>query len=214
MSSTLPLATAFTGATVTEGQFKQAMTDQRTFLNDPDTYQWYAPGLAPTYVSTVSFTLVGDQTAAFHVGRRFKAVVTAGTVYGTITASAYTTLTTITVVLDSGALDSGLTVVYLSVLTSSPSAVPGTQSLAANGYKTLPGGLILQWGLVTTAATGLGTWTYPIAFPNSAYIVLPSVVILGAHYAVSVDGTPTTTAAQLRLSAVVSTNVFVFAIGK
>lgn len=130
MSSTLPAAAAFTGSTVTEGQFKQAITDQRTFLNDPDSYQWYAPGLAPTYVSTVSFTLVGDQTAAFHAGRRFKAIVTAGTVYGRIAKSVFTTLTTLTVILDSGSLDSGLSTVYLGVPTVlNPGTPPGMEKI-------------------------------------------------------------------------------------
>lgn len=118
MATSLPAATAFTGSTVQEGQFKQAMTDLRAFLNDPDSYQWYAPGLAPTYVSATSFTLVGNQTAAFHVGRRIRAVVTAGTVYGVIKTSVFGAVTTITVVLDSGALDSGLSTVYFGVMTA------------------------------------------------------------------------------------------------
>lgn len=45
------------------------------------------------------------------------------------------------------------------------------QSLAANGYQKLPGGLILQW----THVTGNGTSLYPIAFPNAALAVYASV---------------------------------------
>lgn len=88
--------------------------------------QWIA-GPTPTYVSVTQFTLVGDQTNTFHVGRRIKASVTAGTVYGTITVSAYTTLTTITVVLDSGALDSGLSAVYYGILTGTNTSIPGVE---------------------------------------------------------------------------------------
>ena len=149
MSSTLPLATAFTGASVTEGQFKQAITDLRTFLNDPDSYQWYAPGLAPTYVSTLSFTLVGNQTAAFHVGRRFKAVVTAGTVYGRIATSVFTTLTTVTVVVDSGVLDSGLSTVYLSVLTAVNSGDPSGMVLIA--LKTASGSASIDFTAISNS---------------------------------------------------------------
>ena len=61
-------------------------------------------GPTPTFVSTTSFTLVGDQTATFHVGRRVRTTNTGGTVYSRITNSAFTALTTITVVNDSGTL--------------------------------------------------------------------------------------------------------------
>ena len=51
------------------------------------------------------------------------------------------------------------------------------QSLAANGYQKLPGGLIIQWGKTTALATGSSptsstqTVTMPIAFPNSCFMV-------------------------------------------
>ena len=69
--------------------------------------QWVA-GPAPTYIGATQFSLVGDQTSTFQVGRRIKATVTAGTVYGRISVSAFAAVTTVTVVMDSGALDSGL----------------------------------------------------------------------------------------------------------
>src|SRR4029077_19172649 len=34
--------------------------------------EWVASSLVPTFLSTTSFSLVGDQTATFHVGRRLK----------------------------------------------------------------------------------------------------------------------------------------------
>jgi hypothetical protein len=46
------------------------------------------------------------------------------------------------------------------------------QSLTANGYQRLPGGLILQWGSVFIAGNGSATVTYPISFPNAAFIVM------------------------------------------
>lgn len=86
--------------------------------------QWLSPGLAPTYVSATVFTLVGDQTVAFHVGRKLRLKVTAGTVYGMIVASVYTTLTTVTLVMDSGALDAGLSSVDIGVLSRNESSAP------------------------------------------------------------------------------------------
>lgn len=43
------------------------------------------------------------------------------------------------------------------------------QSLSANGWQKLPGGLILQWGYL---ATTLGTFSFPIAFPTACLAVL------------------------------------------
>lgn len=42
------------------------------------------------------------------------------------------------------------------------------RSLGTNGYQRLPGGLILQWGNVSTNVSGVATVTLPIAFPNMA----------------------------------------------
>lgn len=85
--------------------------------------QWVA-GPTPTYISATTFSLVGDQTTDFEVGRRIKHTVTAGTVYGEIINSAFTTVTTITVLLDSGSLDSGLSAVSLGITTAANPSIP------------------------------------------------------------------------------------------
>lgn len=100
--------------------------DVITGINDSSTVvnEWVA-GPAPTFVGVTSFTLVGDQTSTFAVGRRLKFTVTAGTVYGRITISAFTTLTTVTVVCEpSQALDSGLSAVSYGVLASTRPSIP------------------------------------------------------------------------------------------
>lgn len=86
--------------------------------------QWVDSGVTPTYVSATQFTVPGDQTSAFHVNRRIKATVTAGTVYGYISASVFGALTTVTVSLDSGNLDSGLSAVQLGLITASNTSLP------------------------------------------------------------------------------------------
>ena len=86
--------------------------------------QWQTSGLTPTYVSATSFTLVGDQTSTFHVGRRIKSSVTAGTAYSTIATSVFGALTTITVANDSTTLDSGLSAVSYGILTTDNPAIP------------------------------------------------------------------------------------------
>lgn len=89
--------------------------------------QWVFSGVTPTYVSANSFTLTGDQTTDFHVGRREQFSVSSGTVYGTITASAYTSLTTVTMLMDgSDVLDSGLSGINHSILRADHLAEPFT----------------------------------------------------------------------------------------
>jgi hypothetical protein len=101
--------------------------DNVTGINDASLTidQWLVSGVTPTYVSATQFTLPGDQTTAFEVGRRIKATVTAGTVYGTITASVFGALTTVTVFMDgSSVLDSGLSAVQYGILTPTNSSIP------------------------------------------------------------------------------------------
>ncbi|HEY1267849.1 MAG TPA: hypothetical protein VGH16_11380 [Candidatus Binatia bacterium] len=69
--------------------------------------------IAFTFVDASNFRANDDLTASGRnvatVGRRVKAIVTAGTIYGTISAAVYSAPnTTVTVSWDSGALDSGL----------------------------------------------------------------------------------------------------------
>lgn len=85
--------------------------------------QWVS-GAAPTYVSATSFTLVGDQTSTYHVGRRLKTTNSGGTVYSTISASVFGALTTITVVNDSGTLDAGLSAVSYGLLSATNPSTP------------------------------------------------------------------------------------------
>lgn len=47
-----------------------------------------------------------------------------------------------------------------------------TQSLSANGYKKLDGGLIIQWGTASTSASSSVVVTYPIAFSAAAFVTL------------------------------------------
>lgn len=78
--------------------------------------EWQPSGYSPTYVSATSFTVPGDATLVYHVKRRVKSTCTAGTIYGMVTASSYAAgVTTVTVVNDSGSLDSGLSAVDVSI---------------------------------------------------------------------------------------------------
>ena len=118
-------------------------------INDTSvTIDQWTTGPTPTYVSATSLTLVGDQTSTFHVGRRIKTTNSGGTIYSTITASAYTTLTTLTIVNDSGTLDAGLSAISYGVLSASNPSVPGVKMSGANWTHT---------GTVTMSAKSI--WT-------------------------------------------------------
>lgn len=114
--------------------------------------QWQA-GPTPTFVSTTSFTLVGNQTATFTVGRRLKSTNSGGTIYSTITASAFGAVTTVTVENDSGVLDSGLSAVSYGLIspenTSSPTFRDNTFRLADDSDPTKR--LDFQLSGITTA---------------------------------------------------------------
>lgn len=97
--------------------------------------QWIA-GSTPTYVSATSLTLVGDQTSIYHVGRRIKTTNSGGTIYSTITVSAYTTLTTLTVINDSGSLDSGLSAVSYGIISYTNTSYPFSYALYRSGATT------------------------------------------------------------------------------
>ena len=87
--------------------------------------EWNETSLVPTYISPTSFSVPGDQTSILQVNRRVRSKVTAGLVYGRISASVFaSTITTVTLVNDSTPLDSGLSLVATGILSFSPSSVP------------------------------------------------------------------------------------------
>lgn len=91
----------------------------------PDQFPYVAG--TPTYISAVSFSLAGDQTNDAQISRRIRSINNGGTIYSTITNSAFGAgITTITVANDSGVLDAGLSQVNYSLLTPLNPSVPTT----------------------------------------------------------------------------------------
>lgn len=83
-------------------------------------------GFTITYASATSFTVSAvDVTSFYHVGRRVKAVGSAtGTIFGTISATTFSTNTTVTVVWDSGSLSNEAITIYLAILTKTGDSIP------------------------------------------------------------------------------------------
>ncbi len=95
-------------------------------------------------------------------------------------------------------------------------ALKGTnQSLAANGYQKLPGGLIIQWtSIAGPGANTSFTWTFPIAFPNACHIVLINGNDATTTPAsASPNSAPTTSSVSLVSSLAATKNHFCLAIG-
>lgn len=101
--------------------------DNVSGINDvgvAESLQWIA-GPTPTFVGATALTLIGDQTGDAQVGRRIQTANTGGTIYSTITSSAFGGSTTaVGVTNDSGSLDSGLSSLNYGLLTKINPSVP------------------------------------------------------------------------------------------
>lgn len=128
-------------------------------INDTTTTvsEWVASGVTPTYVSATQFTMPGDQTSDFQVGRRLRSTITAGTGYHTITAASFGAgITTVTV--NGTSLDSGLSAVSYGILSADNASSPGSAWIVpvfAAGNFTANG--TMTW---TLAAGDVNTFEY------------------------------------------------------
>jgi hypothetical protein len=137
------------------------------------------------YLSTTSFSLTGDVTATWHANRRVKIVLTASTLYGTITTAVYTSVTTVVVVLDSGVLSDSITSVSIGILDSSNGSVPRTIPWLAlantfAGANTFQGATVIDDTLNVTGAVDLDS---TLNVDGSA--VIDSTLALGANITVA-----------------------------
>lgn len=147
--STTPASnTAISGINVAENcpiaginnAIRQLMADGRSQWNDA---QWFQNGdgdgtATVAYASATSFTIAGvDVTAVWHAARRVKIVAaTPGTIYGTISSSAFATDTTVNVTFDSGSLSNEALTAYLAVLSATGTSFPANfaKTGAANTF--------------------------------------------------------------------------------
>jgi hypothetical protein len=160
-------------------------SDNLSGINDTSAVQdeWIG-GTTPTYISATSFSVTGDQSSTYHVGRRLKSTNTAGTIYSTITAVAYVSVTTVTVVNDSGSLDSGLSAVSYGLLSAnfpalSPEAIFKKASAVAAAATTniwaTAGDYLHLTGTATTSSLG----TAPFAGARREIIVDGAWTVIG-----------------------------------
>lgn len=178
--------------------------DDITGINDASIAldQWSESGMSATFVSTTQFTVTGDQTSALHVGRRVKITDAGGVKYGLITVSAFTTLTTVTVLLDSGVLENPIASLSLGVQTADNPSEPVLTDAHAlrSGSSDKTKKVRLEVDGLTTATTRVLTVqdkdgslavTSEFAYSNVAgsagRVPLPRMWISGLTYALAAD---------------------------
>jgi hypothetical protein len=109
-------------------RLKPPTVDNITGINDPTgastADQWVIYQGAPTFISSTSFSVAGDQRNTFQIGRRVRSTNSGGTIYSTITNAVFGASTTVTVVNDSGVLDSGLSQVSYGLLSATNPSSP------------------------------------------------------------------------------------------
>ncbi|MGD0486138.1 MAG: hypothetical protein ABSB94_03005 [Syntrophorhabdales bacterium] len=126
-------------------------------------WQWVNQTLLFTYINGTQFSVPGDETALFLIGIRLQATVTAGTIYGTVIAASFSSsVTTVTVSWDSGALDSGLSTLATGVITPIHNCLPFPPAYISNypsltaaiaSIGTAPKDLLINVSTTVTAAT-------------------------------------------------------------
>ena len=150
-------ATASNSVSVAEGMLpsninnalRDIMADIRQFYNSAEWIE-YGDGAGtytPAYASSTSFTIAGaNVTSVYHVGRRVKVVAsTPGTIYGSITATSFSTNTTVTVAWDSGSLSNeSITSVHIGAISASNTSLPETTAITGDYTLDVSGDIIFD----------------------------------------------------------------------
>lgn len=204
----------------------QKTEDNLSGINDVSVSQdQWVSGPTPTYISATSFSLVGDQTSTFQVGRRVKTTNSGGTIYSVISASAFGAVTTVTVVNDSGTLDSGLSAVSYGLISSLNTSLAYvgarfTNSLSGNvalnntaNYFTGPTvaqGTVGTWlasGTVTLKDATAGTKVFHVKLWDGTTIIASTILNpTQSVNSASLSGYITSPAGNIRISVKDATN--------
>lgn len=175
------------------------VVDPNKQIQTGNTDLWSLFSATPTQTSSNTFTLAGDQRSTFVEGLRLK-FTDSSTLYGVVSSSAYTTLTTVTAVLDSGSLSGSLSAVYTSQSTPTQNPV-GAKSVSylAEGTGAVPTNVqdklrelvsVTDFGVVGDGVTDdspeiqeainfFEDSSGQIYFPPGTYIIDETILVLG-----------------------------------
>jgi len=106
---------------------RENMAATRRWTDDGGWHDW---GHTTVYATSTSFTIAGvDVTSIYHLNRRVRAVGSiTGTIYGSISATAFSTNTTVTVTWDSGSLTSETLAISVGFLDADNKAYTDTDT--------------------------------------------------------------------------------------
>ena len=178
---------------------RDIMADIRQWYNSAEWIE-YGDGAGtytPAYASGTSFTIAGaDVTSAYHVGRRVKAVGSStGTIYGSITATAFSTNTTVTVSWDSGSLSNESLTIYIGITSATNTSMPETPSITGDYTLDVSGDIVLDAGGADVILKDDGT-QYGTLTNSSGNLIIKS----GSTTALTFSGANVTLAGDLTIS--------------
>ena len=185
---------------------RDIMADIRQWYNSAEWIEYGdgAGSYTPAYASGTSFTIAGaDVTSAYHVGRRVKAVGSStGTIYGSITATAFSTNTTVTVSWDSGSLSSESLTIYIGITSATNTSMPETPSITGDYTLDVSGDIILDADGGDVFFKDGGT-TFGSATNTSGNLIIKS----GTTTAATFSGANVTFAGTVGSGAITSTGI-------
>ena len=178
---------------------RDIMADIRQWYNSAEWIEYGdgAGSYTPAYASGTSFTIASaDVTSAYHVGRRVKAVGSStGTIYGSITATSFSTNTTVTVSWDSGSLSSESLTIYIGITSATNTSMPETPSITGDYTLDVSGDIILDADGGDVFFKDGGT-TFGSATNTSGNLIIKS----GTTTALTFSGANVTLAGDLTIS--------------
>lgn len=177
---------------------RQMMADVANWYQFPE---WIQKDSSVTFATSTTFRISGDRTVDYNLpGRRVRTVVTAGTLYGSVVSATYSVPnTTITVAMDSGSLDAGLSDVRLAIVdpttktlisvfpagTRIPfnnSAVPvGWTKEAGAAYNDCSMRVVTGAGAGTGGATAWSSWNFGGSFSVNTFTLSTAQLAAHAH---------------------------------
>ena len=178
---------------------RDIMADIRQWYNSAEWIEYGdgAGSYTPAYASGTSFTIASaDVTSAYHVGRRVKAVGSStGTIYGSITATSFSTNTTVTVSWDSGSLSSESLTIYIGITSATNTSMPETPSITGDYTLDVSGDIVLDAGGADVVLKDDGT-QYGTLTNTSGNLIIKS----GSTTALTFSGANATLAGDLTIS--------------
>lgn len=135
---------------------RESMAAIRTVFNDA---QYFDQALTPTFATSTSFTLAGDQTSAVHAGRRLK-LIDYTVNYATVVTASFTAVTTVHLSMDSGSVTAALSAFALSIFSKNNQSVPIPDSASV--------GAVNVSGAMTAGNLTVGNFSLSISSTSTA----------------------------------------------